>query len=142
MYDGAVTAMIIVFQKYFPLRPGTEPFRRYIVRALALGTVRSYFIRQENDGVRTAESLAMFANGKRPTHNSVEQAIITKELLEKITNFPDLPIPVSSTLQCIAALGPDSNLKGHAFTASGDSSKWKRDRGRRPILANLQSRKQ
>ena len=42
MYDGAVTTMIDVFQRKYALRPGTDCFRRYLVRALALGTVRSY----------------------------------------------------------------------------------------------------
>ena len=41
---------------------------------------------------------------------------------------------VLETLQCIRALGPDRALKEHAYTASGDPDKWKRDRGRRPIL--------
>src|SRR5215813_5129485 len=49
MYDGAVAAMIAVFQYNYALEPGTNAFKRYIVRALALGTVRSYFMREEND---------------------------------------------------------------------------------------------
>ena len=36
MYDGAVKAMIAVFQCNYAVRPGTDAFRRYIVRALAL----------------------------------------------------------------------------------------------------------
>src|SRR6516165_8518182 len=39
MYNGAVEAMIAVFQRNTVLRPGTDAFRRYVVRALALGTV-------------------------------------------------------------------------------------------------------
>ena len=44
MYDGAVKAMIAMFQSNDAVRPGTDAFRRYLVRALALGTVRSYFM--------------------------------------------------------------------------------------------------
>ena len=48
--------------------------------------------------------------------------------------FPNLRPDVCATLLCIRALGPDEALKDHAFTASGDPDKWKRERGRRPIL--------
>ena len=58
MYDGAVTTMIDVFQRNYALKPGTDSFRRYLVRALALGTVRSYFMRKENDDVRSVANLA------------------------------------------------------------------------------------
>ena len=58
MYDGAVTTMIDVFQRNYAVKPGTDRFRRYLVRALALGTVRSYFMRKENDEVRSVANLA------------------------------------------------------------------------------------
>ena len=54
--------------------------------------------------------------------------------LDQVTNYANLRPPVRATLQCIAALGPDFALKEHAYTASGDPDKWKRDRDRRPIL--------
>ena len=41
---------------------GARYFRRYMVRVLALGTVRSYFMREENDGVRAV------ANSQRSTN--------------------------------------------------------------------------
>jgi hypothetical protein len=134
MYDGAVTAMITVFQGNFTLGPAPNAFRRYLLRALALGTVRSYFMRKDNNGVRPAENVTIAAISKKPVRNTVEQGIITSELLDQVTHFPHLPAPVCATLQCIAALGPDIALKEHAYTASGDPDKWKRDRGRRPIL--------
>ena len=37
MYDGAVTAMITVFQSNCAVKPGTGSFHRYILRSLALG---------------------------------------------------------------------------------------------------------
>jgi hypothetical protein len=134
MYDGAVTTMIDVFQRKYALKPGTDCFRRYLVRALALGTVRSYFMRKENDDVRSVANLATVPTPKRPFRNKIEQDIITRELLDQVTSFPHLRPQVFQTLQCIRALGPDQALKEHAYTASGDPDKWKRERGRRPIL--------
>jgi hypothetical protein len=134
MYDGAVTAMILTFQYNFKVQPGTDRFRRYLVRALALGTVRAYFMRTENDEVRSVGNLAAVSTPKRPFRNKIEQQIITKELLDQVTSFPHLRPQVFQTLQCIRELGPDRALKEHAHTASGDPDKWKRERGRRPIL--------
>lgn len=105
--DGAVTAMITVFQGNFTLGPAPNAFRRYLLRALALGTVRSYFMRQENDGVRPVENVTLAAISKKPVRNTAEQEIITSELLDQVTHFPHLPAPVCATLQCIASLGPD-----------------------------------
>ena len=128
MYDGAVKAMIAMFQCNYAVRPGTDAFRRYIVRALALGTVRSYFMREENDGVRAVADPATASSRKRPIRNKVEQDVITRELLRQVMNFPHLRAPLIETLQCIAALGPDGALKEQAYP------NLKRDRGRRPIL--------
>jgi hypothetical protein len=134
MYDGAVTAMITMFQSNYALGPGTNAFRRYLVRAIAMGTVRSYFMRQENDGIRTVANLATLPARNRPFRNKVEQEAITRELLNEVINFPHLRDPLRATLHCIAALGPHGALKDHAFTASGDPDKWERQRRIRPIL--------
>jgi len=134
MYDGAVNSMISVFQRNCTLMPGTDGFQRYIGRALSTGAVRSYFMRQEYEGVRCVGNVATIPTRKKPVRNTVERDIITRELLEQVTSFPHLPGPVLATLQCITALGPDTALKEHAYTASGDPDKWERERGRRPIL--------
>jgi hypothetical protein len=134
MYDGAVEAMISVFQTNSAVKEGNNAFRRYLLRALALGTVRAYFKREENVGVRPVANLATIRTPKKPLRNQVEQNIITRELLNQIISFPHLRPAVYATLQCIRALGPDEALKEHAYTASGDADKWKRERGRRPIL--------
>jgi hypothetical protein len=134
MYDGAVEAMISVFQCNCAVNRGSNAFRRYLLRALALGTVRAYFKREENGGIRAVADLATARTPKRPLRNQVEQDAITRELLNQVTSFPHLSPSVYATLQCIRALGPDEALKQHAFTASGDPDKWKRERGRRPIL--------
>lgn len=134
MYDGAVAAAIDVFQRNYPLRSIPNAFRRYLLRALSCGTVRSYFMRHENSGIRPIADVRTVRTHSKPFRNTVEQDIITRELLEQVTSFPHLRAPVRATLQCIAALGPDAALKEHAYTASGDTDKWKRERGRRPIL--------
>jgi hypothetical protein len=128
MYDGAVQAMIAMFQRNYPVRPGTNAFRRYILRSLALGTLRSYFMREEYDCVRTAADPATVPCRKRPFRNKVEHDVITRELLRQVINFPHLRAPLLETLQCISALGPDGALKEQAYP------NLKRDRGRRPIL--------
>jgi hypothetical protein len=134
MYDGAVAAAIDVFQRNYPLSSVPNAFRRYLLRALSHGTLRSYFMRQENSAIRSVADVKAVRTHRKAFHNTVEEDIITRELLEQVTSFPHLPAPVRATLQCIAALGPDAALKEHAYTASGDTDKWKRERGRRPIL--------
>src|SRR5262249_49278231 len=124
MYDGAVAAMIAVFQYNYALEPGTNAFKRYIVRALALGTVRSYFMREENDSVRPVANLPAAHISNRPVRNKVDQDMITRELLREVTSFPHLRAPLRARLECIPALGPDGALKDRAFTASGDPDKW------------------
>jgi hypothetical protein len=134
MYDGAVEAVIAIFQRKADLMPGTDSFRRYLYRAIALGTVRSYFRREENDGIRSVADLAAIPSRTLHVRNQVEQDVITCDLLNRVTSFPDLRPAVSAPLSCIAAIGPDEALKEHAYTASGDPDKWMRERGRRPIL--------
>jgi len=134
MYDGAVAAAIDVFQSNYPLSSVPNAFRRYLLRALSHGTLRSYFMRQENSGIRSVADVKAVRTHRKAFHNTVEQDIIARELLEQVTSFPHMRPPVRATLQCIAALGPDAALKEHAYTASGDTDKWKRERGRRPIL--------
>ncbi|MGD0941691.1 MAG: hypothetical protein ABR905_18495 [Terracidiphilus sp.] len=134
MYDGAAMAAIAVFQRNSVVEPGSNAFRRYLYRALALGTVRSYFRREEYDGVCTVADFAKVPTRNMPLRNQAEQEIITRDLLHQVTGFPNLRPHVCATLQCIQALGPDEALKEHAYTDSGDPDKWKRERDRRPIL--------
>jgi hypothetical protein len=93
-----------------------------------------YFRRQENDGVCALADFATVPTRTRPLRNQAEQEVITRELLNQVTSFPNLRPHVCATLKCIRALGPDAALKEHAYTESGDPDKWKRDSGRGPIL--------
>jgi hypothetical protein len=134
MYDGAVEAALNVFHSRYDIRPGLETFRRYFLRALSSGTTRRFFMRTENQHIVPVEDLGRVSAPSKPFRNNIEQDVITRELLDKVINYPHLPLFVSKTLKCIAALGPDIALKEHAFTKSGDPDKWKRDRGGTPIL--------
>jgi hypothetical protein len=134
MYDGAVTAAIEMFQLNPPLSSMPNAFRRYFLRTLSRGILRRYFTRGENSGIRSAGDVRGVRTRKTVVPNTVEREIIARELLEQVTNYENLRPVVRATLQCIAALGPDFALKEHAYTASGDPDKWKRDRDRRPIL--------
>jgi hypothetical protein len=134
MYDGAVNAAIEMFQVNRPLRSIPDAFRRYVVRGLSRGMLRSYFMRDENSRIRPYGDVTSGHARKKAIPNIVEREIIMRELLEQVTEYPNLRPQVRATLQCIAALGPDFALKEHAYTASGDPDKWKRDRYRRPIL--------
>jgi len=134
MYDGAVGAAIEMFQSNSPLRAGDHAFRRYLVRALVCGALRHYFKRAEYDSVRASADVEGVPARITASRNSVEQALITRELLDQVTTFPNLRPEASATLQCIRSLGPDVALKEHAVAKEGDADKWKRERGRRPIL--------
>ena len=91
-------------------------------------------MRDENSRIRPYGDVTADHARKKVIPNSVEREIIMRELLEQVTTYPNMRPQVRATLQCIAALGPDFALKEHAYTASGDPDKWKRDRDRRPIL--------
>jgi len=122
----AQSAAIAVFECNFAVETGTNAFRRYLLRALALGAVRSIFKREENDGIRTVADLSVLPIHIKAHNNQAEQDIIARELLDQVTGFPNLRPDVCATLLCIRALGPDEALKEHAFTASGDPDRWKR----------------
>jgi hypothetical protein len=134
MYDGAVGAAIEMFRTNHPLAEIPNAFRRYLVHAMSCGMLRAYFMREENRGVRPIGDVMTIRTPKAVVPNTIEREVIAKELLEQVTNWPYLRPPLRATLQCIAALGPDFALKEHAYTASGDPDKWKREWHRRPIL--------
>jgi hypothetical protein len=69
MYEGAVQAMIAVFQSNSAVQPGSDAFRRYLLRALALGAVRSYFQRGEYDAIRTVAT-HMWGRRRFPTDDT------------------------------------------------------------------------
>lgn len=139
MYDGAVNAAIEMFQRG-SFEVGI--FRRYLLRALAQGTTR-YFIRKENSAIcslpetlsaRAIDGMKHVCSRRRLALNSVEEHMISKQLLDQVTGFQKLPDEARAVLRCIRTLGADVALKEHAFTKGGDPDKWKRALGGRPIL--------
>jgi hypothetical protein len=134
MYDGAVSAAIKVFQRNSPLSPIPNAFRRYLLRTLYRHMLRRYFMRGENCGIRPAGDVRTVRTRKTGVPTTIERDVIARDLLDKVTNYPNLPPRVRATLQCIATLGPHFVLRGRAYTASGDPDKWKSNRDRRPVL--------
>jgi hypothetical protein len=57
-----------------------------------------YFRRQENDGVCALADFATVPTRTRPLRNQAEQEVITRELLNQVTSFPNLRPHVCATL--------------------------------------------
>src|SRR5207302_7826363 len=84
----------------FPLRDEPDAFRRFLPYRFACGAIEAYFTRQENYRTNTVENLDL---ATRPDlhSNPIEQELITRDLLEKISEYPLLQRSVSKTLECI-----------------------------------------
>jgi hypothetical protein len=134
MYDGAVSAAIEMFQHNRPLSSIPNAFRRYVLRAMCHGMVRNCFRREETCQIRQVKDVMTVRPRKTGVPTTIERDVIVRDLLDKVTNYPNLPQPVRATLQCIVALGPHFALRGRAYSASGDPDKWKSNRDRRPVL--------
>ena len=134
MCDGAVGAVIAMFQSNLPVTTESDAFRRYVSKVLVRGALRTYFRREENHSICTVDDPTKISTRTGPICNEAEAHIITRDLLNRVTGFSKLRPHVCATLECIQALGPDEALKEHGSTKSGDPDKWKRNRDRRPIL--------
>jgi hypothetical protein len=134
MYDGAVTALLAMFQRHAPLSNLPDAFRRYLMTTIIKGSLRDYFKRYENFGIYAMRDIAGVSHRQNLFRDPIDEEVLTRKVLEQVINFPHLRNEHRAVLQTIAALGPDAALKEHAFTNSGDPDKWKRDRNRRPIL--------
>jgi hypothetical protein len=134
MYDGAVSAAIEMFRDNRPLAEMPNAFRRFLVRVLHRGMLCACFNRKENYRIRTVRDVKTVRTRKTVLSSTIERELIAKDLLDQVTNYPCLRPSLHSTLQCIAALGPDFALKEHAYTTAGDPDRCKREWHRRPIL--------
>ena len=90
MYDGAVAAAMEMFQLHPPLRSIPNAFRRYVLRGLSRGMLRSYFAREENCRIRAVGEVKAVRTRKRVIPNTVEREIIARELLDQVTNYANL----------------------------------------------------
>lgn len=108
MYDGAVNAAIKMFQT--GKTSTVTSFRQALYRALHCGALQTFFNRVENTrviGVGCSEVVrARHHHGAR--RNTVEDQIISRELLDKIATLKDAPNNVRRILGCIMELGPDA----------------------------------
>jgi hypothetical protein len=132
-YNGAVSAMLKTFHNPFPLRDEPDAFRRFLPYRFAHGAIEAYFTRQENYRTQTVENLE-FATRPDLHSNPIEQELITRDLLEKISEYPLLQRSVSKTLECIRELGPDVVLKERHWAEERNPERSKKGFAGRPML--------
>lgn len=120
MYDGAVNAAIKMFQN--EQLSNLTDFRRALYRALHCGALQAFFNREENMrviGVGCSETVhACRHRGAR--RNTVEEQVISRELLDKIANLKNAPSNARRILQCIMELGPDAVKPRNRRDPEGD----------------------
>jgi hypothetical protein len=133
-YNGAVSALLKSIQNPFPLRSTPDAFRRFLPYRFACGAIEAYFTRYENHRMHTVKNLDSVAPRSAPCHNPIEQELITRELLEKISEYPLLQRALSKTLQCIRELGPDLALKERHWAEERNPECSKKGFAGRPML--------
>lgn len=108
LYDGAVDAAIRMFQKEDPCK--VTNFRPALYRALRSGALQTFFNRKETTRVIAVGCFETVPvrNHRRPQRHTVEDAIISKDLLEKIASLNAIPSGAQRILQCIMEMGPDA----------------------------------
>jgi hypothetical protein len=82
------------------------------------GAYSAYFRRDEHRSIHTVENMDEFSSYNDGTTRTVEQELITHELLEQILQYPLLERVLSKTLGCIVKLGSDL-----AVTETNDHAK-------------------
>lgn len=108
LYDGAVDAAIRMFQKEDSCKVAN--FRPALYRALRSGALQNFFNRKESTHVIAVgcfETLPV-RNHRRLLRHTIEDATISKDLLEKISSLTAIPSGARRILQCIVKMGPDA----------------------------------
>ena len=120
LYDGAVNAAIRMFQKEDPRN--VTHFRRAIYRALRSGALQTFFNREENRRVVAVRCLdtVRVRNHRHPQRHTLEDVVISKELLEKIGSLTDIPSGARRILGCIIEMGPDAVKPRNKRDPQGD----------------------
>lgn len=120
LYDGAVDAAIRMFHKEDPCK--VAHFRRALYRTLRSGALQKFFNREENTRVITVGSAETVRgrNHHRPIRHTIEDVIITKELLGKISSLTGIPSGARRILQCIMEMGPDAVKLRSKLDPQGD----------------------
>jgi hypothetical protein len=132
-YNGAVSAILKTFHNPFPLRDEPDAFRRFLPYRFACGAIEAYFTRHDNYRMTTVKNLELVT---RPDlyANPIEQELITRDLLEKISEYPLLQRSLSKTLECIRELGPDVVLKERHWAEERNPERSKKGFAGRPML--------
>jgi hypothetical protein len=133
-YNGAVSTLLKTFHNPFPLRDEPDAFRRFLPYRFACGAVEAYFTRYENHRMHTVENLELAGRPNFPYSHSIEQELITRDLLEKISQYPLLQRALSKTLHCIRELGPDVVLKERHWAEERNPERSKKGFAGRPML--------
>lgn len=120
LYDGAVDAVIRMFQKEDPCK--VAHFRRALYRTLRSGALQKFFNREENTRVITVGSAEAVRgrSHRQPIRHTIENVIISRELLEKISSLTDIPSGARRILQCITEMGPDAVKPRNKLDPQGD----------------------
>ena len=134
MYNGAFLAVLRVFAQPRRLEAIPDSFRRFLFNNLAWGAYQGYFGRKENLCIRTVKDISVVPAKPLGDQHSVEQEVITRDLLDKITHYPLLRRALSKTMQCIAELGPDGALSVHHSRKGGNPANWKENQQSKPML--------
>jgi predicted DNA-binding protein YlxM (UPF0122 family) len=120
LYDGAVAAAIILFQRHQLSGDFTmEQFSKYLLQTLSRAALYNYRRREENLKMDAVENLELVKPRQKAMRNEIEQEVITRELLEQIAQYPLLQRAMSKTLQCVIELGPDFALNDRKVNLAG-----------------------
>lgn len=128
LYNGAVNALIGMFQRPLTLQPISDTFRRLLYRCMLKGACAAYFNRDENCGIQAAGNVDRYSS-HNPTARTAEEELITRDLLERIYQYPLLRRGLSRTLECIIQIGPDLALRDNKTP-----EKWRDMKTYRPML--------
>lgn len=129
MYNGAVNALLGMFQRPLTLQPIHDTFRRLLYRCMLKGACAAYFSRDENCGVQAIGNVDRYSS-RNPTTRTAEEQLVTRDLLEQIYQYPLLRRSLSKTLECIVEhLGPDLALRNNKTPEN-----WKNMHKYRPML--------
>jgi hypothetical protein len=75
LYNGAVNALLGIFQRPVALHPIRDSFRRYLYRTMLKGAFREYFRREENGGIFTVENVDRISPPKGAMRTAEEELI-------------------------------------------------------------------
>lgn len=128
LYNGAVNALIGMFQRPLTLQPIHDSFRRFLYRCMLKGACAAYFTRDEYSSIQAVESVDKFSSSN-PRTRTAEEELVTRDLLEKIYQYPLLRRGLSRTLECIVQIGPDLALRDNKTP-----EKWRNMQRYRPML--------